>query len=246
MSLAGRLINVFATPGEVFDAVRAMPACVANWLTPALICIAVSWVGGWLVLSQPAIQQQLSEITSKAIDQQVQKAHMSREQAEPMRQAAEKYGLIGAKINAVVLPVVVAFATTFWWALILWLVGAKGFKGDFSYMKAVEVAGVANMLLVLEAIIKPLLILGMGNLFAAPSLMLVVTNFDPQNSLHAVLNAANLITLWRLGVLAIGLRKLTGASLAKAGAWVFGIWAAYTGLLLGFGAAMQALMRAAR
>ena len=43
MSLVGRLLNVFATPGDVFQEVKAAPETAANWLVPALILIAVSW-----------------------------------------------------------------------------------------------------------------------------------------------------------------------------------------------------------
>ena len=39
-------------------------------------------------------------------------------------------------------------------------------------MKAVEVAGLANMISVLGAIVKPLFIVAMVNLYASPSLML--------------------------------------------------------------------------
>ena len=37
MSLAARLLNVFATPGDVFDDVKVAPASTANWLVPALL-----------------------------------------------------------------------------------------------------------------------------------------------------------------------------------------------------------------
>jgi hypothetical protein len=33
---------------------------------------------------------------------------------------------------------------------------------------------------------------------------------------------------------------LSGASVGKAAVWVFGIWAAYTGVLIGLGAAVRA------
>ena len=39
-------------------------------------------------------------------------------------------------------------------------------------MKAVEVAGLSNMILVLDVMVKTLLILITGNLFASPSLAL--------------------------------------------------------------------------
>src|SRR5207302_9246459 len=68
-----------------------------------------------------------------------------------------------------------------------WLVGTKALKGHFPFSKAVEVAGLANMIGVLEAVVKTLLILVTGNIFASPSLALLVKEFDPQNPVHSLL-----------------------------------------------------------
>jgi len=142
----------------------------------------------------------------------------------------EKWAGISGKVAAAAAPVVAGFVTPFFWGLILWLVGAKVLKGSFPYMKAVEVIGLANMVCVLEVIVRTLLIVGMGNLYAAPSLMLLVKEFNPQNPVHSLLAVVNVMTFWVLAVRAIGLARLSGASVAKAALWVFGIWAAYTGL----------------
>ena len=144
-SLMARLLNVFATPGDVFEEVKASPFSVANWLAPALMFILVSWVGAGLILSQDSIKQQLSDLTAKAIEKQIEAKKMPPERAEAARQVGEKYGSIGAKISMVTGPVLAAFISPFWWGLILWL-GAKILRGNSSYMKAVEVAGLVNMI----------------------------------------------------------------------------------------------------
>ena len=110
-------------------------------------------------------------------------------------------------------------------------------------MKAVEVAGLANMVSVLEVIVKTLLIVGLGNLYAAPSLVLLVQEFDPQNTVHSLLALVNVMTFWLLAVRAVGLARLSGASFGKAAAWVFGIWAAYTGFLVGLGVLAKAAFK---
>ncbi|HKI69933.1 MAG TPA: hypothetical protein VKA67_10115, partial [Verrucomicrobiae bacterium] len=40
-SLAARLLNVFATPGDVFAEVKASGPCTANWLVPVLFSALV-------------------------------------------------------------------------------------------------------------------------------------------------------------------------------------------------------------
>jgi hypothetical protein len=240
MSLGTRLLNVFAAPGEVFDALKPAPSATANWLVPAILFIIISWLSAGLIFSQASIKQQLSDITDQAIQKQVDKGRLSEAQAEQAREVGAKYGAIGSRIGAVAVPVFIGFASPFCWGLIVWLVGAKALKGNFPYLKAVELVGLTNMIGVLDVIVKTLLIVALGNLYAAPSLALAVKGFDPQNTVHAVLAVVNLMTFWLLLVRSIGLARLSGVSAGKAAAWVYGIWALYTGVLIGIGAAVKA------
>jgi hypothetical protein len=235
-SLPARLLNVFATPSEVFDEVKHSPPSVANWLAPALLLILVSWVGAWFIFSQETIKHQLTELTDKAIQAQIEKAKIPPEQAEKMRQ----FGELSTKIATFAGPVVVAFVSPFVWGFIIWLVGGKALHGSFSYMKAVEVVGLGNTIGVLDSVIRILLILVSGNLFAAPSLVLLVKEYDPNNTVHSLLALLNVMTIWLLAVRSIGLARVSGAPVAKAATWVFGIWLAYNGLFAGLGLAMKA------
>lgn len=246
MSLMGRLMNVFATPAEVFEGVKDAPVSNTNWFAPALIFVAVSWVGVSLILSQESFRRQMTEISEQAVQKQLDKMEntrktpMSKEEAEKAREMGAKYGVISTEIGSVVGPVFAAFVTPFWWGLLLWL-GGKVFKAHFDYMKAVEVAGLGNMIGVLGAVLRGLLIIVTGSLFASPSLMLLVKDFNPQNPVHGLLAAINIMTFWALAVWSLGLARLCGVAYAKAAAWVFGLWAGITGLLAGFAAAAQAL-----
>jgi hypothetical protein len=239
-SLAGRLMNVFAAPGEVFNEIKAAAVANTNWLMPAILLTLASWLSAALVFSQPAIRQQMSELADKAIDQMVEKGKMPADQAEKAKPTAEKMAVTAGAISAVAGAPMVAFVSPFWWGLIVWL-GGKVLKGNFSYLKAVEVAGLANMILVLDVVVRTLLILVTGSLFASPSLALAVKDFDPQNTLHGLCALINVMLFWTLWIRAIGLARLSGASAGKAALWVFGIWVAYTGALMGLGAAVRAV-----
>jgi hypothetical protein len=200
-------------------------------------------VAAWLVFSQDPIKHQLSENADRAIQKQIERNHMGEQQAEQVRAAGEKWAVLGAQVFGFVIPVFVALITPFFWGLIVWLVGAKILKGDFPYMKAVEVVGLSSMVSVLDVIVRTLLIVGLGNLYAAPGLVLLVKEFDPQNPVHSLLAVLNVMTLWLLAVRAVGVARLSGAALVKAALWVFGIWAAYTGFLIGLGALIQAAFK---
>lgn len=241
MSLVGRLFNVFATPGEVFDDVKNTPPTPSNWIVPGLLITLVGIIGSWLVFSQPAIEQQLKEISMRAVELQITKMKASEEKAEQIRNQAESIGAIGTKVAFYGAPVLLGFVTPFIWGLVLWLGGRMFFKVDFVLMKSVEAVGLAGMVSLLELVVRNLLILVTGNVFAGPSLVMFIKEFDPQNSLHGILALANVLVLWLLAVRSLALARLAGVSFMKAALLVFGFWAAYNGLLIGMGALAKAI-----
>ncbi len=244
LSLAGRMAGVIAAPSEAFDALRNSPPCVANWLVPGLLLILAGWVGAAIIFSQPALAQQFTEMMERSTEQRIEKAKMPPEQAERAREMGARMAGIMTKAGAAAWPVVMGFVVPFVWGLFIWLVGDKIFKGGLSYMKAVEVVGLANVIAVLDSVLKMLLILLLNNLFADASLkLLVIEQYDPQNPVHNLLGVVNIMTFWVLAVRSAGLARLSGISFVKAAACVFGIWFAYTGFFTGLGLAAQAIMK---
>jgi len=227
---------VFATPGEVFDHVRVASASPMNWIVPILLFIAINWVGAWLMFSQPSLQQQFNELIDKTVQDRIDHGLIKEADAESARQA----GQIGVKITTFAAPVFVALTQPFWWGLIIWTLGTKFLKGNFGYMKAVEVCGLAGMIAVLEVVIRTLLVVGFSNPFASASLAVLLKNPDPTTPLFYLLGIINVLTFWELGVRAVGLSRLAGVSSTKASIWVFGVWVLFQSFCVGLSAARYA------
>jgi hypothetical protein len=223
------MANVIATPGDVFEEVRVAPVTAGNWLIPALIFIVLSWIGSTLLLTQPDIKQQITEMVEKGLRQQYEKMHMPKDKIEDAIKTTEKWLEITTLIGSYAGPPLAAFLSVFGWGLVVWLIGTKVHKSDFEYMKAVEVVGLGNTIGVLDVIVRTLLILATRNVFASPSLAMLVKDFNPQNPTHSLLAMANVMTIWILAVRSIGLARLAKVAWFKAVAWIFGIWAAYSG-----------------
>jgi len=239
-SLGARLVNVLATPSDVFDEVKASPPRTANWLVPALVAMIVGWIGAWLVMSQAAIKQQFSDMQEKQYQQLIEQGRMSREQLEAQRPMMDKFATISRQVGMYLLPPLSAFGLVFWWALITYVLGRFVLGGDFTYMKAVEVSGLIGVLTIIEGVIRTLLMVAFGSLFAGPNLaMVLVKEFDPTNLTHGVLAAVDVVAFWVLAVRSVALARLSGASLAKAAAWIFGLWLLWTGFWTGVGYVVQ-------
>jgi len=241
-SLAGRLFNVIAAPGEVFAGIKAAPPSVANWLAPILIYAVVGVISVCIMFAQPAIQQTIHDQQVKAMDKLVQQGKMSQAQEDQALQMMEKFmGPTMLAIFGSVSIVFYGFVSVFGWALVLWLAGLWWLKAPFNYLKAVEVAGLCCLITVLGMVITTLLAVILGRLYAGPSLALLMDNFDPTNRGHLLLGAVNGINLWHAGVLAVGLAKVSGAGTGKSATVVFGFWVLVELLLIGIGLGQWAL-----
>ena len=241
-SLAGRLLNIFAAPGDVFAELKTAPPSVANWLVPVLIYVVVGAICVCIMFAQPAIQQTVRDQQVKALDKQVQQGKMTQAQEDQVLQMMEKF--MGPRMLAVfgsVGMVIYGFVSLFGWAFVLWLAGRWFLKTRFDYMKMLEVAGLSSIILALGLVVGTLLAVILGRLYATPSLALLVSNFDPKNRVHLLLGVVNVIYLWHAGVLAIGLAKLSGGSMTRAFAVVYGFWVLIELLLVAVGLGQWAL-----
>jgi len=235
MSLIARMTNIIAAPSDVFDDIKNSPASHANWLVPALVLVLVGWICSGIILSQESFRHQVSELVEKSIQKQIEKSHMPEQQAD----MARKMGEISWKVQVAVGPAILAFTIPFIWGFFLWLAGRYALKAPVSYMKAVEIVGLASSITILEAVVKTLLIFVTGNIMASTSLAILVKDFNSQNTTHGLLAVVNIMTFWVLAVRAIGLARFTNASIGRTIAWVFGIWLTYTAFFWALGAAVQ-------
>ena len=237
-SIWSRLLNVFAAPGEVFEEVKNSKPSAANWLMPALIYVVIGIVSSFVIFSQPAIIQQLHDQQAKGMDQQVKAGKMTQAQADQALTAMDKFfgptmmiifGSVGAVLGS--------FIHIFWWAFILWLMGQLFLKVKFPFLKSVEIAGLATMILVLGAVVTILLTVIMGKLGMTPSLALLVSDFDFKNKTHMLLAAVNVFNFWLVGVSACGLARVTGAPFGKALLLVGIYWIVFSlfFIVIGFG-----------
>ena len=227
MSLAARLLNVFAVPGDVFEDVKATAASVGNWLAPVLLSALVGAISAIVIFSQPAIQQQMREQQAKAMDRQVKAGHMTQEQADQALAMVEKFtGPAMLKIFGAIGAAVVSVVRVLWWALVLWLLGRWFLKVRFGYGKTLEITGLAMMISVLGGLVTLLLTVNLARMFATPSLALVVSDFDATRKSHLMLGAINVFSLWQVGIMALGLARMAGVPFLRAAWLVFAYWVA--------------------
>ncbi len=224
MSLMARLMNVFASPGEVFEDIKTSPPATSNWFVPALIFALVGIVSSIVIFSQPQIVQQIHEQQAKKMDELVKSGKMTQAQADQAAAMAEKFTGPGMlKVFGSVAAVIGSFVRLLWWALLIWLMG-KVLKTPFGYGKALETAGVASMITVLGGLVTILLTVNFARMIATPSLALAVKDFDVTRKSHLMLGTVNVFYFWQIGVFSAGLARLANVPFFRAMPLILGCW----------------------
>ena len=235
MSLGARMGNIFVSPSEVFDDVKASPPDTATWLIPTIIGIVGGIIFTFIVFSQPGVIQSMREPGHQAIEKQVSQGKIPRDQADKAIETMD-WILSPAILKAfgIVMALFIQPIILFFVSLVLWLVGTYAFGGRFPYMKAVEVVGITSVVMIPGSIVMMLLDVIYGNMNMTPGPVLLISNFNPTNPVHALLNSINLVWIWYLAVLAIGLARLSGTAFVKAACWAFGLWSLLVAVKVGW------------
>jgi hypothetical protein len=238
MTLPGRMLNVMATPGEVFESLKVARSSAANWLLPVLLYGIVASLSFFFIFSQPAVIQKATEPQAKALDEKVKAGTMSQADADKALAMMPLMMKAGSAITGFIASAI----EVFWWALVLWLIARFAFKSEVDFVKWLEVSGLASIICVLDVVMRTLLAITLSNPAASLSASVFLNHPDPQSKTFMLLSLVNIMTFWVIVVRFIGLAKLTDVSLSRAAAWVFGVWVAMMFVLVSLSLAIQALV----
>jgi hypothetical protein len=215
-SLGTKLLNVFVSPGQVFEEVVAAPPSLTNWIVPVtLVCL--SSLATLAVTTRP-------ELPATAANQLVDAGKVSQLQATTL--SAEWQNISRAAL------VIAPFVATIWSAFVVWFMGKVFLKSRFAFRKALEVTALSGTIIVLGAALTGLLVAATGETSARPALSLLCLKLPQQSTLRTACGLLDCTHLWATGVLAIGLSKLTGVTFKESAFWVFGYWFVARGTLL--------------
>jgi len=207
-SLAARMLNLFVSPGLVFDEVAASPFKLSNWLGPTLLVM----VGSLLVLRLTASPQ----FPEKPVETIASSASQTATQAGPLS------GHSGA--ISVLVVCLAAISGSLWSAFVLWALGRVVLRSKVHLSKALEVVGLSGTILILASITTALLVLATGDPSARPALSLFWPNLEPDSPWRGILHTLNVFHVWTVGVLAAGLAKISQVSTVEAAFCVGGFW----------------------
>jgi hypothetical protein len=234
MSMTDKFINVISAPGDLFAYVAREGKKSANYTIPLLVSIVMSVIFMLVVFSQQSIKDEMGAQQERAMQQRVEQGKITQEQADAARERMPAPGgaifLVFGSIGVIVVTLVLFFGTS----LVYWLAGKYAFKSPAPYSKVVEVVGLTSYIMVIGSILTMIIVVAMGSINAGPHLGLLVGGaFDPLNKTHKLLASINLVTLWYLAVVAIGLSKIFSIPQMKAYITVGILWVLFVAATVG-------------
>ena len=187
-SLAAKLLDMFASPSEVFDEVVAAPPCFANWLVPTVLVALAS-----LFLLRASSNEAVSVTTTlQAVEAQPTASDTAAVQSGPAAVDAQRLSALVTCGGA--------FAGTFWSAFLLWFIGRAFLGTRFSYLKTVEVVALAGIVVALGTIVTALLIGMSGDPATRPALSFFVRRLPSTDHFRLILDTLNFFHLWTITV----------------------------------------------
>ncbi len=195
---------------------------------PLTLAIALSIIQALLIFSDPAVLQEIAVQREHALEKQVESGKLSRAQANRAGEVSERF-VRPAFLKVVGSLKAVGVEALRWacvgleiWALARWWFGVR-----LPLSKALEIAGLASVVLALGAIVSTLLILIRGTTLANLGPILLVTEPDPGRVRDLALSTLNVISLWYWVVIACGAGRFMEKPVSTLAAWLIGTWALF-------------------
>jgi hypothetical protein len=224
ISFSDIMMNVFAAPADAYEGIRTSPARASVWVVPLIILMLLSSCFTWMMFTNEAMKAQFMDSQRTRMEAQVQAGKMSQEQADRAMDQMEKSGgmmIVFGIIGAVLMITIMFFLV----GLVFWLVGKFGLKAEGGYGKYLELYGASQWIGILGLIVTILLAVAYGSMYASPSgALAVLSNFNPKDTTHRLLNALNIFTIWQMVVVGIGMAKYAGKSSGTGIGVGLGLW----------------------
>jgi hypothetical protein len=222
-SFGTRAMNVFMSPGELYDEVNAAPVRNTSWAIPFVLLIAVSLLIVFAMGSNPSLREQVLAPQREEMQNKVASGEMTQEQADQAREVMESPALFIAMGSGGVILVICAMM--FISPLVIMLVMKGMLKYGGSYKKVLEVYGLAALIAVVGALVTAVMMTSMDSMLAKPGLsLLVMDGYDRESFVHNFLASVNVFSVWQMAVLGIGIGKIAGAPSSRGMTVSFGLW----------------------
>jgi competence protein ComGC len=237
LTLGDAMAGVFSEPGDTFASVKQSQK-KNYWLIPLLIIIIVSILSTFLVMRDEELSSAIRDKQKAAMQEQIDKAvkegKMSREDADKQIEQSQKFMSGGMMMVFGIIGSFFAVLLFFFLKGLIYWGSLKLFKGTAGYKDVLNVLGLAGLITSIQLVIDTVLAVLTGKLMTNIGPILLFTEESVGKSLYKVIANLDLINIWYLIIVGIGLAKVSDLKSNKTIPLVFGLWVLWV-LLSSFG-----------
>lgn len=230
--------GVFTEPGETFSVIGKQQIKRNYWPIPLVILIVVSVLSSLLVMNDEEIASSIKEKQKKTMQEQfdklVREGKMTREEANQKIEANEKmfsgtlfiiFGLVGAFISTIIF---------FFLKSLIYFGALRLLKSIVNFTTVLNVVGLAGLISCIQILVNTVLAVFTGKIAAnlGPLLFLQTESFGKE--VYVLLASVDLLNFWYLGVLGIGLAKVSSFKTSTTLGIVITLWLIWV-MLVAFG-----------
>jgi hypothetical protein len=224
-SLTDRLTNVYIAPAEVFEEIKNEPVRATNWLVPLILVCIASVVYITVAFSQPGVLHSMQEQRESVMQKKVTAGKLTQAQADQASAMTEQFMTPTVmKLFGVGGAIIVAVIGLFVLGVGIWLALKYCAKATLGYMKVVEVCGLSMLISIPQLLIRMWLVLWKQNLLVTASPTLFLGNPNATKRSDVFLSMIDVVDIWWLAVLSLGLSRVASISYRTAAFITFGVW----------------------
>ncbi|MCX7877249.1 MAG: YIP1 family protein [Ignavibacteria bacterium] len=237
ISISDAMSGVFTEPGETFSEISKSDK--RNfWLLPLVITLVVTLISSLLVMNDEELTSSIREKQKKAMEEQfeemVKKGTITKQEADEQMERNEKmfsgtmfiiFGLIGALFSTMIF---------FFLKSLIYFGVLKLLKGIVSFTSVMNVVGLAGLISSVQIIVNTVLAIFTGKISTniGPAFFLSAESFS--KPVYVLLSSIDVITFWYLGILGIGLARVSSLKTSTIMIAVILLWLVWV-LLMAFG-----------
>lgn len=226
-----KLAGIFSEPAATFEAMAKHPVRTVDWLVPALILFVTLAIANILLVNNPMTGADLKHKqmvkVQKSLDDAVKSGKITAAQAdEQLNSIEEKMNLKSPLIMIITFISTVLFGFIFFFIIsgIYYIFCKYALKGDGSYLSALAANGLTAYISIIQVLLSTILALILGRVLGDTSVASFM-NMDKSTLVGMILSKLDIITIWSMIILSIGLsRMFHSKATAKYASLVFGLW----------------------
>jgi hypothetical protein len=233
IELGDALAGVFTEPGDTFAAVKQSTK-KNYWLVPMIVVIVVSILATLMVLRDEELTAGIQEKQMKAIKERLDKAvkegKMTQEEANQQIEQSQKF-MTGQMmmIFGLIFSVFGVLLFFFVKALIYWG-GLKLFRGNATYVDVLNVLGLSGIIVAIQLVVDTVLAVITGRILVNIGPVLLVNEASVGTAMYTFLANFDLINIWYLIVVGIGLAKASNLKTSLTVPFVLVLWLLWVAL----------------